>query len=92
MDINLVTGISKSLRKIYAITKQNMDLLDRAVVQSYTEQFPNNSTSIKMGQDGFKLSENAKKHTVKSSVKRLSNNKYSLPKKKVKVQQVSGDF
>ena len=33
-------SIVTKLRKIYAITKQNMELLDAAILQGYTGQFP----------------------------------------------------
>jgi len=38
--------VAKSLRKIYAITKQNMELLDTALVQGYGDQFPDESENI----------------------------------------------
>merc|ERR1712098_315291 len=42
--------VAKSLRKIYAITKQNMELLDTALVQGYGDQFPEESEdSLKFG-------------------------------------------
>lgn len=42
--------VAKSLRKIYAITKQNMELLDTALVQGYGDQFPEESeNSLKFG-------------------------------------------
>jgi len=42
--------VAKSLRKIYAITKQNMELLDTALVQGYGDQFPEESEdTLKFG-------------------------------------------
>jgi len=38
--------VAKSLRKIYAITKQNMELLDTALVQGYGDQFPDESENF----------------------------------------------
>merc|ERR1711892_1374612 len=38
--------VAKSLRKIYAITKQNMELLDTALVQGYGDQFPEEGENI----------------------------------------------
>jgi len=38
--------VAKSLRKIYAITKQNMELLDTALVQGYGDQFPEESEKV----------------------------------------------
>ena len=61
MDVSVVTAISRSLRKIYAITKQNMDLLDKAVVQTFIECFPNDSTKIRMGKVGLKVHSNLSK-------------------------------
>ena len=90
MDVTLVTGISKSLRKIYAITKQNMDILDRAVVQSYIKQFPNKSPNIDMEQN-FKLYSCVKKQKLKSNKRKLSSRNV-LPKKKVNIEQLNYDL
>ena len=87
MDLTMVTGISKSLRKIYAITKQNMDLLDRAVVQSYISQFPNKSANIDMEQN-FKSYSCVKKQKLKDNKRKLSSRNI-LPKKKVNIEQLS---
>ena len=43
MNANNSALAAKNLRKIYAITKQNMDLLDTALVQAYGDQFPEES-------------------------------------------------
>ena len=74
MDLSLVTGISKSLRKIYAITKQNMDLLDRAVVQSYINQYPNKNKNIDVEQN-FKLYSCVKKQKLINNKRKLQPDK-----------------
>jgi len=43
MTADGLAGMVNKLRKIYGITKQNMDLLDAALVQAYQEKFPNES-------------------------------------------------
>eukprot|EP00092_Neocalanus_flemingeri_P039757 GFUD01043296.1.p1 GENE.GFUD01043296.1~~GFUD01043296.1.p1 ORF type:complete len:610 (+),score=230.65 GFUD01043296.1:50-1879(+) len=43
MNPNNTAMVAKSLRRIYAITKQNMELLDTALVQGYGDQFPEES-------------------------------------------------
>jgi len=66
------TSICRALRKIYAITKQNMDLLDKAVVQSFVENFPRESTRIHMGKVGIKVKDGAltgKPTKIKGSTK-----------------------
>ena len=84
MDVNVVTAISRSLRKIYAITKQNMDLLDKAVVQSFIECFPNDSTKIRMGKMGLKVHGNLSKRRKSSlSSNGSSKLKQASPKKQV---------
>ena len=45
----MATSITRKLRKLYAVTQKNMDLLDRAIVESYVENFPTDSTRIHMG-------------------------------------------
>ena len=92
MDVNIVTAISKSLRKIYAITKQNMDLLDKAVVQSYLENFPKDSTKIDIGNVGLNISVKAKRQRLKNGTKKLPKDKFGPPKQKVKIQQLSNDI
>jgi len=57
LNVNSATAVCRALRKIYAITKQNMDLLDKAVVQSFVENYPRDSTRIHMGKVGIKLKE-----------------------------------
>jgi len=50
MNPNNTAMVAKSLRKIYAITKQNMELLDTALVQGYGDQFPGeNESKLKYG-------------------------------------------
>jgi len=45
----MATSITRKLRKLYAVTQKNMDLLDRAIVESFVENFPMESTRIHMG-------------------------------------------
>eukprot|EP00096_Caligus_rogercresseyi_P000447 TRINITY_DN1090_c0_g1_i1.p1 TRINITY_DN1090_c0_g1~~TRINITY_DN1090_c0_g1_i1.p1 ORF type:complete len:611 (-),score=246.25 TRINITY_DN1090_c0_g1_i1:98-1930(-) len=44
MDLDAAGAIARNLRKIYAITKQNMNLLDADLIQSFANQFPGVST------------------------------------------------
>ena len=91
MDVSLVTVISKSLRKIYSITKQNMDILDKAIVQSYLQQYPKCSTSIDMKEAGSKLYSNEKR-LIKTHKKTLPSIKHKVSKKKVNGYQLSDDL
>jgi len=45
----MATSITRKLRKLYAVTQKNMDLLDRAIVESFVENYPTESTRIHMG-------------------------------------------
>lgn len=47
--MDTATSITRKLRKLYAVTQKNMDLLDRAIVESFVENFPTESTRIHMG-------------------------------------------
>ena len=49
ITVEIATSITRKLRKLYAVTQKNMDLLDRAIVESYVENFPTESTRIHMG-------------------------------------------
>merc|ERR1719510_2822997 len=49
MSVDTATSITRKLRKLYAVTQKNMDLLDRAIVESFVENFPTESTRIHMG-------------------------------------------
>ena len=49
MTVDMATSITRKLRKLYAVTQKNMDLLDRAIVESFVENFPTDSTRIHMG-------------------------------------------
>jgi len=49
MTVDTATSITRKLRKLYAVTQKNMDLLDRAIVESFVENFPTESTRIHMG-------------------------------------------
>ena len=84
--MNIVTAISKSLRKIYAITKQNMELLDKAVVQSYLENFPNDSTKIDIGNAALNMSVKAKRQRLKNFNKKPTKDKSGQSKQKVNLQ------
>ena len=86
MDVDIVTSISKSLRKIYAITKQNMDLLDKAVVQSYLENFPHDSTKIDIGSTALNMSVKAKRQRLKNFNKKPTKDKSGQSKQKVNLQ------
>merc|ERR1712152_94322 len=48
-SVDTATRITRKLRKLYAVTQKNMDLLDRAIVESFVENFPTESTRIHMG-------------------------------------------
>lgn len=86
MDVDIVTSISKSLRKIYAITKQNMDLLDKAVVQSYLENFPDDSTKIYTGNAALNMSVKPKRQRLKNFNKKPTKDKSGKSKLKVNLQ------
>lgn len=81
MDVSLVTVISKSLRKIYSITRQNMDILDKAIVQSYIQRYPKFSTSIEMKEAVSNLY-SGNKRLIKNNKKTLSSIKHKVSKKK----------
>ncbi len=49
ISVDMATSITRKLRKLYAVTQKNMDLLDRAIVESFVENFPTESTRIHMG-------------------------------------------
>merc|ERR1712079_303039 len=49
MSVDTAVSITRKLRKLYAVTQKNMDLLDRAIVESFVENFPTESTRIHMG-------------------------------------------
>ena len=49
MTVEMATSITRKLRKLYAVTQKNMDLLDRAIVESFVENYPTESTRIHMG-------------------------------------------
>merc|ERR1719412_1243609 len=49
MSVDTATSITRKLRKLYAVTQKDMDLLDRAIVESFVENFPTESTRIHMG-------------------------------------------
>jgi len=84
MDVETVTTIAKSLRKIYAITKQNMDLLDKAIVQSFIEKFPNDSSKIGLGNVGLKMLLNEKHQSSKGRITKARKGKHVSSKKGVK--------
>ena len=47
--MEMAISITRKLRKLYAVTQKNMDLLDRAIVETFIENFPTESTRIHMG-------------------------------------------
>jgi len=49
ISVEVATSITRKLRKLYAVTQKNMDLLDRAIVESFVENYPTESTRIHMG-------------------------------------------
>ena len=72
MSVESAVSSCRALRKIYAITKQNMDLLDKAIVQSFVEKYPKDSVKIHMGKVGVKVKEGSltgKPVSVKSHTK-----------------------
>ena len=91
MDVSLVTVISKSLRKIYSITRQNMDILDKAIVQSYIQRYPKFSTSIEMKEAVSNLY-SGNKRLIKTNKKTLSSIKHKVSKKKVNDYQLSDNL
>ena len=91
MDVSLVTVISKSLRKIYSITRQNMDILDKAIVQSYIQRYPKFSTSIEMKEAVSNLY-STNQRLIKNNKKTLSSIKHKVSKKKVNDYQLSDDL
>ena len=90
MDEDIVAKICRSLRKIYAITKQNMDLLDRALLQSFNEKFPSENEEIAIDNVGLRrlLNYNTKQsNNKKPAIKR----KRKPAKKKTRVCKLSND-
>ena len=90
MDEDIVAKICRSLRKIYAITKQNMDLLDRALLQSFNEKFPSENEEIAIDNVGLRrlLNYNTKQsNNKKSAITR----KRKPAKKKTRVCKLSND-
>ena len=67
-----------------------MDLLDRAVVQSYINQYPNNNKNIDVEQN-FKLYSCVKKQKLINNKRKLSSRNV-LPKKKVNIEQLTYDL
>merc|ERR1711915_467489 len=62
---NAATAV-KSLRKIFAITKQNMELLDTALLQGYSEQFPE-ETDQNLGFNNASFSSPKKRKSLKTT-------------------------
>merc|ERR1711874_949328 len=89
MNANNAAVAAKSLRKIYAITKQNMDLLDTALVQAYGDTFPDESEKkLKFGNLSTSSPGEAKKTPSKSPAKSPNKHAHVLKKKK-KVKQAT---
>ena len=90
MDEDIVAKICRSLRKIYAITKQNMDLLDRALLQSFNEKFPSENEEIAIDNVGLRRLLNY--NTKQSNNKRPAIKRKRKPaKKKTRVCKLSND-
>ena len=90
MTVEMATSITRKLRKLYAVTQKNMDLLDRAIVESFVENYPTESTRIHMG----RVERNdpptpvKKKVSAKQKIKIKAKNKKGKagPNSKVKVK------
>ena len=67
-----------------------MDLLDRAVVQSYINQYPNKNKNIDV-ELNFKLYSCVKKQKLINNKRKLSSRNV-LPKKKVNIEQLTYDL
>jgi len=48
MNSSNAATVSKSLRRIYGMTRQNMELLDTALLQGYSEAFPEENADVKL--------------------------------------------
>merc|ERR1711874_353441 len=89
MNANNAAVAAKSLRKIYAITKQNMDLMGTALVQAYGDTFPDESEKkLKFGNLSTSSPGEAKKTPSKSPAKSPNKHAHVLKKKK-KVKQAT---
>merc|ERR1712018_473848 len=86
MSLDTATSITRKLRKLYAVTQKNMDLLDRAIVESFVENFPTESTRIHMGRvEGPKYaSAPAPKRGAAKSKKKATKSKVKIKPKKGK--------
>ena len=90
MDEDIVAKICRSLRRIYAVTKHNMDLLDKALLQSFNEKFPSENEEIAIDNVSLRrlLNYNTKQsNNKKSAIKR----KRKPAKKKTRVCKLSND-
>ena len=83
MSVDTATSITRKLRKLYAVTQKNMDLLDRAIVESFVENFPTESTRIHMGrvEPPPKYAAPAKRGAAKSKKKTQKSKVKIKPKK-----------
>jgi len=83
MSVVDATSITRKLRKLYAVTQKNMDLLDRAIVESFVENFPTESTRIHMGrvEPPPKYAAPAKRGAAKSKKKTQKSKVKIKPKK-----------
>ena len=49
MEAEKAAPVCKALRKIFVMTRKNMDLLDEALVESFESKFPGEAKKIKVG-------------------------------------------
>jgi len=78
MNASNAATVSKSLRRIFAITKQNMELLDMSLVQGYGEHFPEEVVETKLR---FNIGGAAKLNSPAVTTPSKSSPKKVLPKK-----------
>ena len=101
MSVDTATSITRKLRKLYAVTQKNMDLLDRAIVESFVENFPTESTRIHMGrvapaappvQSRARGAAKSKKKPVRGKVKIKPKRGGKKPAAKGRKKGVIGEF
>jgi len=94
MSVDTATSITRKLRKLYAVTQKNMDLLDRAIVESFVENFPTESTRIHMGRmkptDPASMTVNPTKPKPAKRSKKKTKGKAAKGKGKIKIKGKPG--
>merc|ERR1711899_490787 len=94
MSVDTATSITRKLRKLYAVTQKNMDLLDRAIVESFVENFPSESTRIHMGRmkptDPASMTVNPTKPKPAKRSKKKTKGKAAKGKGKIKIKGKPG--